>query len=163
MEVREANESDFESIVRLIPSQEELFYVYPKGRHPFTVDQLRGLAETRTELTVLVEGGEVVGFANLYNLETPKSVFIGNVVVGRTERGKGYGRRLVTHMIEKAFDKYGVDEVRISVFNDNTPALLLYAGMRFTPYAVDERSDPSGNRVALIHMGLNRSRYPVHQ
>lgn len=41
MELREAKGSDFEAIVRLVPTQEELFYVYPKGLHPFTVDQLR--------------------------------------------------------------------------------------------------------------------------
>jgi ribosomal protein S18 acetylase RimI-like enzyme len=157
MEIREANESDFEAVVSLVPTQDELFYVYPKGLHPFTVDQLRVLAETRKELTVLVEGGEVIGFANLYNVEAPKSTFIGNVVVGGTERGKGYGRRLISHMIAKAFDKYAVDEVRISVFNDNTPALLLYASMSFEPYAIEERTDPSGSRVALIHMSLSRN------
>ena len=157
MEIRAVKDSDFQGIINLVPTQEELFYVYPNGRHPFTIEQVRALAETRKELTVIVEDGKVIGFANLYNLDPPKSAYIGNVVVGRTARGVGYGRKLVSHMIDKAFEKYAVDEVRIAVFNDNTPALLLYASMHFEPYALEERKDPSDNRVVLIHMRLGRN------
>ena len=45
MEIRGASAEDFEDIVRLVPSREELFLIYPKGTHPFSVDQLRALAE----------------------------------------------------------------------------------------------------------------------
>jgi ribosomal protein S18 acetylase RimI-like enzyme len=157
MEIRAVKDSDFQDIINLVPTQEELFYVYPNGRHPFTIEQVRALAETRKELTVIVEDGKVIGFANLYNLDPPKSAYIGNIVVGRTARGVGYGRKLVSHMICKAFEKYAVDEVRIAVFNDNTPALLLYASMHFEPYALEERKGHSDNRVVLIHMRRGRN------
>ena len=91
MEIREATIEDFEAIVRLVPSQEELFLVYPKGKHPFSVSQLRALADVRKELTVAVGNGEVIGFANLYDLEPRQWTFIGNVVVGRAFRGQGFG------------------------------------------------------------------------
>jgi len=152
MKLREATANDFEAIVRLIPTEDELFRVYPKGKHPFTIDQVHSLAESRKELTVAVERGRVVGFANLYDVEVGKWAFVGNVVEAREFRGRGIGRLLVSHMIRQAFDKYCVTEARISVFNDNTPALLLYAGMNFKPYAVEERENPSGIRVGLIHM-----------
>lgn len=154
MELREATAPDFEAIVRLVPTEDELFRVYPKGKHPFTVDQIHSLAESRKALTVAVEREVVIGFANLYDIEQGKWAFVGNVVVARELRGRGIGRLLVSHMIRQAFDKYGVSEARISVFNDNTPALLLYAGMDFKPYAVEERVNPSGVRVGLIHMRL---------
>jgi ribosomal protein S18 acetylase RimI-like enzyme len=157
MEIREATTPDFEAIVRLVPTQDELFRVYPKGNHPFTVDQVHLLAESRKELTVAVERGRVIGFANLYDVEQSIWAFVGNVVVARELRGRGIGRLLVSHMIRQAFDKYGVCEARISVFNDNTPALLLYAGMNFKPYAVEERINPSGERVGLIHMRLEQN------
>jgi len=157
MQLREATESDFEEIIRLMPTREELFYVYPKGRHPLTVDQLRFLAEDRKEMTVAVENAEVIGFANLYNVRPYQSAFIGNVVVSHRLRGQGIGRRLVSHMMRKAFDRYAVEQVRISVFNDNTSALLLYASMQFQPYAVEEGVGPAGNRLGLIHMKLHRS------
>ncbi|WP_345986339.1 GNAT family N-acetyltransferase [Sulfurimonas sp. HSL-1656] len=159
MELREATPLDFGAIAQLVPTLDELFRVYPKGTHPFTVDQVRFLAASREELTVAVEGGKVIGFANLYNIEQGHYAFIGNVVVAKEFRGQGVGRLLVSHMTRQAFDKYDVHEVRISVFNDNTAALLLYARMHFKPYAVEERINPSGMRVGLIHMGLERSEY----
>jgi len=164
MEIREATEGDFEAIVRLVPSQDELFLVYPKGKHPFTVGQLRELAEVRKELTVAVRDGEVIGFANLYDLELNQWAFIGNVVVSRAFRGGGIGRKLVCHMIRVAVEKYSLPEVRISVFNENTPALLLYASLHFKPYSIEARDDPSGKRVALVHMKLSRDEQqgPIH-
>jgi ribosomal protein S18 acetylase RimI-like enzyme len=156
MELREATTGDFEKIVRLVPTREELCRVYPKGTYPFSVEQVRQLAEIRKELTVAVQGEAVIGFANLYDVEPGQWAFVGNVVVAREFRGQGIGRLLVSRMIGRAFDKYDVHEVRISVFSDNTPALLLYAGMSFQPYAVEERTDPGGKRVALIHMKLNQ-------
>jgi len=67
------------------------------------------------------------------------------------------GKAIVFHMLEKAFGRYDLPEVRISVFSENTPALLLYSGFGFVPYGIEERSDkppPKGKRVALIHMRL---------
>lgn len=159
MELRAATPLDFGAIVQLVPTIDELFRVYPKGKYPFTVDQVRFLAESRQELTVAVEKGKVIGFANLYDVGQGQRACIGNGIVAREFRGQGVGRLLVSHMIRQAFDNYDVQEARISVFNDNTPALLLYAGMNFKPYAVEERINPSGMRVGLIHMGLARSAY----
>ena len=161
MELREATPTDFDAIVRLVPSQEELFLIYPQGTHPFSVSQLRALAAVRKELTVALREGAVIGFANLYDLEPNRWAFIGNVVISRAWRGAGLGRRLVAHMIQVAFAKYRVGEVRLSVFSENTPALLLYASLHFQPYAVEERQAPSGQRVALLHLALSRETYPA--
>ena len=161
MELREATPSDFEAIVQLVPTIDELFLVYPKGTHPLTVDQVSLLAESRKELTIVVEEDKVIGFANLYNIKKEKFAFIGNVVVAKEFRSQGIGRLLVLHMIQQAFNKYGVHETRISVFNDNTPALLLYTRMNFQPYAIEERVNPHGRRVGLIHMKLEQNEYQV--
>ena len=149
---RPATEKDFAGICQLIKSKEELFLVYPNGQYPFTVDQVRKLSQTRKELTVAVEENKIIGFANFYNYEAKKLAFIGNVVIDKDHRGKGSGKELVTHMLKTAFEKHKLAEIRISVFNDNTPALLLYSGFGFSPYEIEERKDPSGKRVALIHM-----------
>jgi ribosomal protein S18 acetylase RimI-like enzyme len=156
MDFRKATAQDYDAIVRLVPTEGELFLVYPKGEHPFTVEQVHLLAESRKELTVVVEKGEVIGFANLYDVQPGQWAFIGNVVVAKDYRGRGIGRLLVAHMIRQAFEIHNVKEVRISVFNSNTPALLLYKGMNFIPYAIDERTSPSGIRAGLIHMRLEQ-------
>lgn len=156
MVLRLATPQDYESIVRLVPTQTELFLVYPKGKYPFTVDQVEFLAESRKELTVCINNDDVVAFANLYDIEPGQHGFVGNVIVSHNYRGQGIGRQLVTHMIQQAFNKYAVSEVRISVFNDNTPALLLYTALNFKPYAIETRINPLGKRVGLIHMRIGQ-------
>lgn len=153
---RPAAEADYPGICRLVADPDELFFVYPRGRFPLTAEQLQELARTRQELTVAVDGLDVVGFANLYDYETGHKAFIGNVVVHRAWRGRGLGRRLVTHMLDLALGKHDLAATHISVFGHNTPAMLLYTHLGFAPYALEERRDPSGRRVALVHMRLDR-------
>lgn len=149
---REAAEEDFDNICKLIKSKGELFLVYPSGSYPFTVSQVKELSEVRKELTVAVAGSEIIGFANLYNYEPGVLAFIGNVIIDEGYRGKGLGKEIVSYMLNKAREKYALPEIRISVFSENVPALLLYSGFGFMPYEIEERKNPKGNRVALIHM-----------
>ncbi|HEY0721162.1 MAG TPA: GNAT family N-acetyltransferase [Gammaproteobacteria bacterium] len=153
---RAAEEEDFPAVAALVQGAEELFRVYPRGSYPLTPAQLRALAKVRSDLTVALVDGAVAGFANLYDLVPDQRAFIGNVIVSRQRRGKGLGRALLHHMVGVAFDKYRLPEVRISVFSDNTPALLLYATLGFRPDSVEERRDPQGTRVALLHMVLRK-------
>lgn len=156
--IREATERDFSGITKLITSREELFRVYPNGTYPFTESQVKVLAQRRRELTVAIDGDEVIGFANLYDDKQKAWIFIGNVIIKPHHRGKGLGKEIVTYMLEKAFNKYNLPEVRISVFSDNIPALLLYSDFGFLPYDIEERSGSDGNRTALIHMKIAHSR-----
>jgi len=156
LEFREATNEDYDGICRLIGSKEELFLVYPGGRFPLTVDQIKKLSKIRQELTVAVDENEIIGFANLYDYERNKTAFIGNVVVDRSHRGKGLGKEIISYMLNAAFKKHNLPEVRISVFSENTRAVLLYVGFGFSPYKIEERIGPNGNRVALIHMKMER-------
>lgn len=153
---RPVTEDDFAAICDLITNEEELFLVYPAGKFPLTVEQLAELARRRKALTVATEGDVVVGFANFYDLDPGKSVFIGNVVVAHAHRGRGLGRLLMTEMINRAFGAYNLPEVRLSVFGGNHAAMLLYASLGFVPYQLDQRLDAEGRRRALIHMRLYR-------
>ena len=151
-EIREATEKHFEGVCGLIDSEEELFWVYPNGKYPLTVSQVVKLSKERNELTVAVDDNEVIGFANLYNFKPNKVAFIGNVVIDKRHRGKGLGKEIISYMLGKATEKYNLPEVRISVFSDNVPALLLYSTFGFFPYEIEERKNPKGVRAALIHM-----------
>lgn len=157
MEFRSATEDDYPVICKLVKNRNELLWVYPAGRYPLTVSQLKELARNRSELTVAVEDGSIIGFADFYDLVPGKSVFIGNVIVERKRRGKGIGKALITALLDKAFGEYDLPEVRISVFSENSPALILYNRLGFVPYAIDERVKADGQRLALIHMRLFRT------
>jgi ribosomal protein S18 acetylase RimI-like enzyme len=149
---RPALPDDYPAICTLVPTEDELFLVYPRGRFPLTAEQLRELAATRQALTVAVDGAQVIGFANLYDLVPNESAFIGNVVIAGDRRREGLGRRLVQHMLNIAGRDCHLPEVRISVFCHNAPALMLYAGLGFEPYALDVRRHPRGHDVPLLHM-----------
>lgn len=72
-------------------------------------------------------------------------------------RGRGIGHYLIEQMIGLAFSKHQATEVTISCFSQNVAGLLLYPKLGFQPYAVEERQDKKGNRVALIHMRFPRN------
>ena len=154
--IRQAVSDDYQDVCDLIPNEEELFLVYPKGSYPLTVEQMEALLRHRLEPTVLLVEGQVAGFADLYGYRKERSVFIGNVVIDRARRGSGLGRKIVLHLIDLAFQKYDLPRVRISVYNHNAAALLLYGSMGFEPYAMREERDFRGDRVALLHLSLKR-------
>jgi RimJ/RimL family protein N-acetyltransferase len=132
----------------------ELFFMYPKATYPLTYDQLKAAIDQRWESTVVLLDKVVSGFANFYICEPGVNCSIGNVIISPDKRGKGVGKYLVETMVQLAFQNYQAKEVHISCFNQNVAGILLYTRCGFTPFAVEERVDKEGNRVALIHMRL---------
>lgn len=149
---RPAEERDLATICRFPQSEDELFFMFPKASYPLTPEQLRDAIAQRSDATVVELDGEVAAFADCYRRESGAPLFIGNAIVSPAARGRGVGRYLIETMIELAFSRHGAAEVHVSCFNGNAAGLLLYARLGFRPYAVEERQDRSGNRVALIHM-----------
>jgi RimJ/RimL family protein N-acetyltransferase len=156
---RPAVEEDYLAIGGLVTSEEELFFVYPSGHYPFDVQQLRALARERHELTVAIVKGQVVGFTNLYDMEARHQAFIGNVIIEKTLRGCGIGRKMIEVMLKCCFDKYRLSKVNISVFSHNIPALVLYSRLGFTPFDLAERQDFAEQKTVMIHMTLPRKIY----
>ncbi|MCG7981938.1 MAG: GNAT family N-acetyltransferase [Candidatus Thiodiazotropha lotti] len=145
----------YEAIISLIKSPQELFLIYPAAVWPFDGAQLEQLARERSDLTVVLDSDLVIGFADLYSNLSGSKRFIGNVVVSQDHRGKGVGRKLVRYMCDRVFERYA-DEVHITVFNHNLPALTLYGSLGFKPYELELRNMPSGGQAMAIHMQLNR-------
>lgn len=152
--LRLANSDDFGPVCDLFHNKEELFLVYPEGKYPLTIKQMQALIKRRLEPTVLLCDGRIAGFGALYGLRPEKSVFIGNIVIDQSIRGKGLGKTIVSHLMDVAFRKYELPVVRISVYSHNVGALLLYGKLGFKPYAVQEKTDQDGERVALLHLRL---------
>jgi len=154
---RPVEEKDLPLICVFPRSEDELFFLFPKASHPLTPSQLRDAIAQRSDSTVVELNSEVVGFANFYRWETGGRCSIGNVIVSPAARGRGVGRYLIEWMIDLAFSKHQAAEVTVSCFNQNVAGLLFYPKLGFRPYAVEERQDRKGNRVALIHMRLTRN------
>lgn len=153
---RPVEDKDIRIICGFPRNEDELFFLYPKATYPLTPPQLRTAISSRSDSTVVEHRGEVVGFANFYRWGTG-DCSIGNVIVSPADRGSGVGRYLIGQMIDIAFTKHRAAEVAVSCFNQNTVGLLLYSKLGFQPYAVEQRQDRSGKRVALIHLRLPRN------
>ena len=154
---RPIEEKDIQVICGFPQSEDELFFLFPKAAFPLTTSQLQNAIAQRSDSTVVELGGKVVAFANFYRWEAGGCCSIGNVIVSPAARGRGVGRYLIEQMIGLAFSKHQAAEVTVSCFNQNVAGLLLYPKMGFQPYAVEERQDKKGSRVALIHMRLARN------
>lgn len=146
-----ASEHYYDAIAHLIISPEELVLVHPSGRYPWDEEQLRAIAQERHNLTVGLIDGEVVAFSNLYDVQPHQSAFIGNVIVGKAARGRGVGQALIRHMMAICQQKYHACP-HLSVWNGNTPAILMYSKLGFRPYQIEPRVTQTGEPFAMIHM-----------
>ncbi|MBK7004691.1 MAG: GNAT family N-acetyltransferase [Burkholderiales bacterium] len=154
---RPVAEKDIQAICGFPQSEDELFFLFPKAEFPLAPSQLQKSIAQRSNSTVVELDCEVVAFANFYRWETAGSCSIGNVIVSPLARGRGVGQYLIEQMTNLAFSKHLATEVTVSCFNQNVAGLLLYPKLGFRPYAVEERKNKKGNRVALIHMRLPRN------
>ena len=111
--------------------------------------------EQRSDATVVEVAGRVVAFANFYRWEEGLCS-IGNVVVASDARGSGVGSYLISHMLTLGFDKHRARAVSVSCFNRNVAGLLFYAKLGFQPFDIEQRIDYNGDRVALIHLRVER-------
>ena len=162
---RAVQPEDIAAICRFPDTAEALYFMFPKARFPLDPAVLAEAIAARFSPTVALRGdaesgvgdadgvdGTICGFANFHARDADGTCAIGNVIVDPKARGMGVAKRLIAEMIAVAATRYNAPRVRAACFNANAAGLLLYAGLGFTPYAIEQRKDPMGGRVALIHM-----------
>ncbi len=155
MHHREVMENDIPKICKLPETREELFCCFPRASFPLSETDLRQCIEMRSDSTVVEFAGRVVAFANFYRWKEG-ICSIGNVVVASEVRGSGVGSYLINHMLTLGFEKHHAEAVSVSCFNRNAAGLLLYRKLGFQPYDIEQRVDYNGDRVALIHLRVDR-------
>ncbi|MGL6313730.1 GNAT family N-acetyltransferase [Vibrio sp. WXL103] len=153
MKIQAASECHFEQVAKLVTTAEELYTISPSATFPWDVAQIRQVAKVRSNLTVCIIDDAVVGFGNLYNVRPSHSAFIGNIIVSGEHAGKGVGSALVKYLSSLCINDYQATP-KLSVFNFNTRAILLYNKLGFVPYQIESRCKPCGEPVALMHMSL---------
>jgi ribosomal protein S18 acetylase RimI-like enzyme len=151
---RTVQAQDIARICSFARTEEEQFFFFPAATWPLTEEQLQASVDKRSDSTVIELDGVVVGFANFYKWEQAGTCTIGNVIVDPAIRGKGIGALLIEQMIDIARNRHQASEVTLSCFNSNVAGLLLYPKLGFVPYAIEERQDKQGRRLALIHLRL---------
>ncbi len=147
---RPATADDLSAVVAIPQHAEELFFCYPKGSWPFTVEQLAQVMAQREASTVVLLDGNIAGFANFYASEYGDHCALGNVMVAATARGQGVAHYLIAQMEQIARERFAAREMQLSCFNANTAGLLLYPRLGYQVYGVEERRNHLGQRVALL-------------
>lgn len=153
---RPLEEKDIPAVCALPQNADELFYMFPRATWPLTAAQLKDALEERSDSTVVELNGELVGYANFSLAHFRGRCSLGNVIIAPQARGKGVGGYLIGCMTDLAFDKHEAKELTASCYNHNVPGLLFYPRLGFKPFAVEEKRDKRGARVALIHLRLKR-------
>ncbi|HVL01776.1 MAG TPA: GNAT family N-acetyltransferase [Dongiaceae bacterium] len=150
--IRSARADDLSRVARFPQNPDELFYVHPTAHFPLTAEQLLPNFQNRQGNTVAEQGGVVVAFANYISIKAEGDATIGNVVVDPAQRGTGAGKALLEFMMRKAAEEYGCRRALIPCFNENTPGLLFYQRLGFTPSAYEPREKPDGKKVVLFYL-----------
>lgn len=155
MRHREVREEDIPLICGFPATPEELFHCFPRARFPLTEAALRESVAARSDSTVVEHSGLVVGFANFYRWKEGVCA-IGNVMTASHARGLGVAGFLLRHMMHLGFEKHQAHTITVSCFHSNVAGLLLYPKLGFRPFDLEERKNHTGERVALIHMRMER-------
>lgn len=153
---RPVADADLPLICTFPRNEDELFFLFPKAVFPLDEQQLRQAIAERSDSTVATLDGRPAAFANFYLWDHGGVCTIGNVMVDPAMREQGVGRFLIRTMIDIACGVHDAASIQVSCFGGNDAALLLYGDLGFHPFAVDERLDHHGRRVALIHLRLRR-------
>jgi GNAT superfamily N-acetyltransferase len=92
------------------------------------------LANPLFEIYLLELEGEIAGMASLHYMETlaKKSAWVEDVVVHPKHQGKGLGKKITQHIIEKA-KRRGVKHVDLSSSPHRVAANRLYQKLKFEP------------------------------
>ena len=149
---RELRPTDAAEICSFPQNEREVFHMFPAANHPLASRQLLEAALEREDPTVILLEDRLAGYANFFSCQEGGVCSLGNMVVDPVQRRKGVGAYLVKVMGEKARANHKATRLRATVYNDNTAALLFYAGQGFTPAGLEQRAGMDGDTAVAIHM-----------
>jgi RimJ/RimL family protein N-acetyltransferase len=86
--------------------------------------------------------GEVVGHIELIRVDYEKrAAHIGRVLIGElSRRGNGAGKEMLSRLIEFAFGVLEFEELTLSVFDFNAPAIACYKSLGFEQYEFHDKA-----------------------
>jgi len=143
IKIEKVKPKDFDNIIRI----EELSYKDPWPREVFMLDYL---FNNSSEYFVLKNQGKIIGFIGMW-LED-KRLHIINVTVHPDERGKGFGRIMISFAIKCARQK-NMKEVYLEARASNLSAIKLYESIGFRKK--DKLSDYYQDGEDGVRMSLN--------
>jgi len=138
----------------------------PKYTYPLDVSQLKEtLAKTTDEQpsfkvlkAIRSNTSETVGHIQLMDIDySTASCVLGRVLIFPDHRGNGLGKAMVRLAVKDAFEKLGLDEIRLNVFDFNEIAIATYKSIGFIDYQIKKGALKFQNETwNVIKMKLNK-------
>jgi ribosomal protein S18 acetylase RimI-like enzyme len=105
---------------------------------------------------ILCDGGEPIGYGEVWVDEAEQEVELARIIVSPDQRGRGVGRRLVRLLLDRAA-LAGLPDAFVRVVPENRAAIGCYRGAGFAPVSEPEREEFNrGQPVDYVWM-----RYPL--
>lgn len=171
---RLADESFFPSLVEWANAHDEDFVKLWAGRayqYPLSVEQLKdvykdGINSVRSGVFIYQIYDEVISndwlgsvqFVRM-NMEL-KQAYIGRFMIRSEEwRGKGLGKAALREMVRIGFEDFGLETIKLNVFDVNTRAIRCYESVGFSRGIVTEHvyTSKSGQSWSNMEMSLNKA------
>jgi len=130
---RNIKESDYSVISGFFESKKELQSAFYQADFPIDPNQLKSIIETRSNATIITDNDIPVGFSDIYDIKENKECYIGNFIIDRNCRQRGFASALLQENIDQTVRLYSVKKIKIFCRCENTEALILYAKFDFQP------------------------------
>jgi RimJ/RimL family protein N-acetyltransferase len=140
-QIREEDIGSFRSAVDVVARERQYLYLTEAPPLEELQTMVRGVLAKGTPLIVLSDGGDVVGWCNIFSLPRAVQAHVGVVAMGlRPEwRDQGWGTRLMQTALGNA-DVFGFTRIELTVLTSNPRAAALYRKFDFVEEGIKNRS-----------------------
>ena len=135
---RQFKNEDLKLICTFPKSEQEVFFISTNLTYPLAQKQFSDSIKSHKESTTFLFDDCPIGYADFYQYEGDDRLYIGNIMLDSSYRGRGYGKMIVKIMLEK-LKKHKQKEALLCVSSNNINSILLYRSMCFIPYEVEKR------------------------
>ncbi|MEJ2446058.1 MAG: GNAT family protein [Exilibacterium sp.] len=144
IELQPFNEGDFSPLIaEIFDARFLLQWAGPKYTYPLDATQLSDtLANTigakpsyQVFKAIRPDTSETVGHIQLMDIDyKAASCILGRVLIFQKYRSNGFGKEMVQTAVKFAFENLFLSEVRLGVFDFNTPAIDTYKSIGFSEF-----------------------------
>jgi len=123
---REIDENNYDDVLKVSLFEHQVGFIE-------TVKEcLDEAAETKEWCPVgIYNENQLIGFAMYGAFSKHKYTWIDRIMIDKDYQGKGYGKEAMLKLIDIVTDKYQVDDVYLSLYDDNKVARQLYERIGF--------------------------------
>ena len=142
-----------QAIADWVETEEMLRWVAPSTVPPLTAEKVAGWKKPEGEAWVLVDTDETtpLGYGELNPMRRePRHLWLGHIIVRPDLRGRGLGKMLVQHLLDRARSQYHAVLVSLIVFPDNTDAIACYRQAGFQLVREESHSFGGGPKHRLF-------------